>query len=166
MTFKDYAKDRWLTIVMCLIELITAIVIGFVVFIHESIIFALILMFTFFIVTVLIIKSDYKQFVTMNIEYQERIQAEKDFCDHMVFDNFVFRLYDNGEFDMDLLGCPEEYDDDQAKQWLKGYIKKLVQDDDQVKDMCNVINNTKSEPHTEYVVGESMKNIMKLKENK
>lgn len=75
------------------------------------------------------VRVQYREFRKVTIKCKNAIQEDKKFYENMMYDDFVFKLYDDGYFNMNLLGCPEDYDDDQAKQWLKDYIKRLVEED-------------------------------------
>lgn len=76
-----------------------------------------------------LLKSNYKKFLKAHERFQIKLQEKQNFYDHMTFCSFINMLYEDNLIDLNIAGCPKEYDDDQAKQWLKDYIKRLVEED-------------------------------------
>jgi hypothetical protein len=68
----------------------------------------------------------YKEFKKIYVICKKEIQEDKDFYSHMVFDDFVDLVYDNDILNLNMIGCPDGLTEEQEKEWLKRYLRKLI----------------------------------------
>ena len=125
MNYKQYLKIRYEVPIMMMVMLAFAIWVCCVSF-TENLVFTIASISFMVLLVVVMSIFDYKRISNQYKYIMEQNKSEEELYQNMTFDKLVDILYENEAIDIVLAGCPEEYNDEQAEEWLKDYIEKLV----------------------------------------
>lgn len=74
--------------------------------------------------------GDYRQINQACIACQRKYEKEKTLYKNFTFDDFVDLVYKDDVLNLELIGCPYDLSAEQEVQFVKDYIKKLIEKDD------------------------------------
>jgi hypothetical protein len=130
--FKLFFKDKWIGFVLML-AITTIIPISMIC--SKDYLDALYMFIGLLIASILVISIGYYSWKSIMNEYinnYNKEQAKQDeLYSNMTFDKFINIVYENEIIDLDHIGCPEGLTEEQEKEFIKEYITKLKENDEQ-----------------------------------